>query len=286
MQLEAMPGGMALGGLDEGGPGGSLVRGIFPLTPAESKRLIAKGVAALPVVRRALESGRLIIGWGTTNAYVAEELLGRKVPKFKFCSGVVTNGKLANIPAKDKLPPYCLRQGEIIDIHFRGMMAEMGADDVIIKGANAVDRDGLAGVLLAAEDAGTIGAAMLVVAARGTRLIVPVGLEKMIPSVIAASRECGIMRFKYAMGSPCGFMPVVNATVITELQALELLAGVKATHVASGGVAGDEGTVTLVIEGPDERVAAAMALVTKIKGEEAVLSDGDVESQPLHWTGR
>lgn len=282
MLVEGMPGEKLSAGLDRG-VADEAVRGIFPLNPAESKRLIAKAVAAMPAVRRAFQSGRMVIGWGTTNAYVAEELLGFPVPKFKFCSGVITNGQLANIPAKDKLRPFCLRNGQIVDMHFRNMMAEMGAEDVIIKGANAIDRDGYAGILLAADDAGTIGAAMQVVAARGVQLVVPVGLEKMIPSVIAAARQCGIQRFKYAVGSPCGFIPLVSATVVTELQALQLLAGVKAMHVASGGVAGDEGAVTIAIEGPDERVAEAMDLVRRIKGEEAVARECEIESQPLQW---
>ena len=286
MLVDARPGELGIEGLDRAVAGEPVVRGIFPLNPAESKRLIGKGVAAMPAVRRARESGRLIIGWGTTNAYVAEELLGFRVPKFNYCSGVITKGRLANIPDKQKVRPYCLRNGQIVDIQFREMMREMGADDVIIKGANAVDREGHAGILLAAGDAGTIGAAMQVVCGRGVQLVVPVGLEKMIPSVIAASRRCGIQRFKYAIGSPCGFIPLVNATVITELQALQILTGVRALHVASGGVAGDEGAVTLVIEGSDERVAAAMELVKRIKGEESVLQESEIESQPMQWTDR
>jgi hypothetical protein len=38
-------------------------------------------------------------------------------------------------------------------------------------------------------------------------------------------------------------MPVVNATVVTEIQALRILTGVKTTHVASGSIGGCEGAV-------------------------------------------
>ncbi|MBW2262654.1 MAG: hypothetical protein JRG91_11825, partial [Deltaproteobacteria bacterium] len=44
----------------------------FTLTVAESKRLIAKGVAAIPEVARARREGTLIVGRGSTNAYVLE----------------------------------------------------------------------------------------------------------------------------------------------------------------------------------------------------------------------
>jgi len=44
----------------------------FTLTPSESKRLIGKGVAALPEVKNAR---RIIIIGGSTNGYVVEEIL-------------------------------------------------------------------------------------------------------------------------------------------------------------------------------------------------------------------
>ena len=58
------------------------------LTVSESKRLIAKGVAALPEVRRAMEEGMVVVATGTTNAYVLEELWGREFDKRRYRSGV------------------------------------------------------------------------------------------------------------------------------------------------------------------------------------------------------
>ena len=66
-------------------------------------------------------------------------------------------------------------------------------------------------------------------------------------------------------------MPVVNATVVTEIQALRILAGVEATHIASGGFGGCEGAVALVVEGTDEAVRRAFEVVEGLKGETAVL---------------
>lgn len=48
----------------------------FLLTPAAGKRLIAKAVAALPAIQEAVRERTVVIIAGTTNAYVAEELLG------------------------------------------------------------------------------------------------------------------------------------------------------------------------------------------------------------------
>ena len=54
------------------------MRALFVFTPPESKRLIGKAVAALEEVKKAKKKARLLIGHGSTNVYVAEEVLGRK----------------------------------------------------------------------------------------------------------------------------------------------------------------------------------------------------------------
>ena len=57
------------------------------LTVAESKRLIAKAVKEMPIVKNALANGMVIIIKGTTNAYVAEEITGKKIEKAAFVRG-------------------------------------------------------------------------------------------------------------------------------------------------------------------------------------------------------
>ena len=117
----------------------------------------------------------------------------------------------------------------------------------------------------------------------------PIGLEKLIPSVIEAARRTGIYHFKWSMGLPARLTPVVLGKVLTEIQALALLAGVTATHVASGGVGGSEGAVVLSIEGEESKVEQAFELVKSIKGEPPVAateqmfikSAGDFNYEPM-----
>ena len=52
---------------------------VFSLTVSESKRLIAKGVAAADYVRRAMKEGTLAVGSGSTNGYVVEEIAGAAI---------------------------------------------------------------------------------------------------------------------------------------------------------------------------------------------------------------
>jgi hypothetical protein len=248
-----------------------VVGGVMTFTPAESKRLIAKAVVAMKPVRRALEKGRVIVASGTTDAYVAEEILGRPVPRHHYIKGNISSGRLCSTGRSDEwIKPYVFVDGVPVEAELADAIKELDGDDVFIKGANAVDADGNAGILMANSMGGTIGAAMGAVVSRGTHLIVPVGLEKLIPSVLAAAGKTGIKRLKYPSGGTVGFMPVIGATTVTEVQALSILAGVKATHIASGGIAGSEGSVVFVVEGPDSRVRAAFELWESLKGEPAI----------------
>lgn len=247
---------------------------IFALTPSESKRLLARAVVAMPEVQQAFRKGRIIIANGTTNAFIAEELLGITVDKYRHAAGIISEGMLASTNRQERLKPLVVVDGQIVDVPATEAIRDFDADDVFIKGGNAVDPSGAVGILLGDEYSGTIGWALPVVTARGSHLIMPVGLEKLIPSVIEAARHCGQGRQKYRLGMPVGLMPVVTAKVVTEIEALEILAGVKALHVSSGGINGSEGSVVLVIEGLDEHVTRAFELVKGIKGEPLVRRQG------------
>src|SRR3990170_4524066 len=214
-------------------------RAVVVLTPAESKRLIATAVKEMPEVKAALKKGRVII-IGGTNA------------------------------ASKRIKPVVIKDGEVVDVHPNDILPEFTAEDVYIKGANAVDMEGNAGVLMSDSKGGTIGAAMGILHARGSHLIVPVGLEKLVPSVRLASAKLGQGRIRYATGHTVGMMPLMNAKVITEIQAIEILFGadgVRATHAASGGIGGSEGSVVIVLEGEENGVRKAFEFIREIKGE-------------------
>jgi hypothetical protein len=246
------------------------MRAVFTLTSAESKRLIAKGVLKLPEVQNALRNGKIIIAGGITNAYVAEELLGIEIKeKYRYTAGLVTQGGFQCITSEnERINPYVIEKGKLVEKPWVEALNEFTAQDVFIKGANAIDAQGNAGVMVSSPSAGTIGRALGIVGSRGAHLVVPVGLEKMVPSVIAASKAAGIGRMDLSLGKAVGLIPIVNGKVITELTALELMFQVEATCISCGGVGGSEGAASLVIDG--ERALEATSLIKKIKGEPAV----------------
>ena len=253
-------------------PGQKQVSALVVLNPAESRRLLAKATVALPEVQNAYKNGMIIIGRGITNAFVSEELFGIQVePKAGQTAGMVCRG-ITNV--NPELPPctwHVIRQGKVVENADSNVeILDFGPDDVFFKGANAIDMEGNAGIFSSSLKGGTIGMAWPILTPRGCHLIMPVGLEKLVPSVIEAARHSGIYYFKYSTGLPAKLVPVTVGKVVTEIQAFAILAGVRAYHLASGGVGGSEGAVVLALEGEDGRVKKALELVKSIKGEPPV----------------
>jgi hypothetical protein len=238
------------------------------LTPSESKRLIAKAVARLPEVLQARQKGWIIIARGTTNAFVAEEIMGLALEhKQEYTRGSVVYGELNANLSREGVSNYVLHDGKIEAVKAMEAIRDFTHCDVFIKGGNAVDPTGEAAVLAGDWEAGTVGYSLPILLARSAHLIVPIGLEKLIPSVALAVPKCGVLRPKYSTGLSCALIPLVNGKVVTEVQSFAIMSGVKATHVASGGFGGSEGAVILVLEGEEAAIEGAFNLVKSIKGE-------------------
>ncbi len=230
------------------------------LTPRESKRIIAMGVKRLPVVQQAMKKGIILIALGSTNACVAEELTGNKIDPFRYGAGYI-DVTTTVVPNDKRLPAVALRDGMQVDAE--GIIDKMGAQDVLIKGANALDPQSVAGVLMANPAGGTTGSFIGTVMARGVNLVIPVGLEKSIPySVVEISKRIGIQRISKATGLPVGMMPLFGK-VITEIGALTLLGAEDVFPIGSGGTNGGEGSITICIVG--DKADEIFELVQKVK---------------------
>jgi hypothetical protein len=242
------------------------------LNASESRRLLAKATAVLPEVKNAWKNGTIIIGRGITNAYIAEELFNITVePKAGQTIGLVCNGITNANPGPPPCTWHVIRKGKPLEGADSNVeILSFGPDDVFIKGANAVDAEGNAGVYSSSIKGGTIGMAWPILTPRGSHLIIPVSLEKMVTSVTEAAEHTGIYRFTYSTGLPVKLIPVPLAKVVTEIQAFAILAGVRAYHIGSGGVGGSEGSVHLALEGEEKNVEKAFELVKSIKGEPPV----------------
>ena len=243
----------------------------FLITPSAGKRLIAKAVVKYPPVIEALESGTVAVIAGTTNGYVAEEILS-KVHQLKgfsrkrFFRGIV-------------LPPggHVTRTGRNAESEFPGdviiregtwqkgltifdVVDELKEGDVVFKGANAVNLPlGQAGIYIGDPSGGTIGAALQAVVGRRVRLILPVGIEKRVYVDLN-----DIAKRLNVPGVQGPRLLPVPGEIFTEIEAISFLTGAKAEQVAGGGVSGAEGSVWLAVSGGDEQIKSAENLLKSV----------------------
>jgi hypothetical protein len=124
----------------------------FLLTVAAAKRLIGRGMADHPAIKEALSSATLVIIAGTTNGYVAEEImkdLGRadadEFSKRRFFRGILLPP--GRTTETGRLPDESGFPGDVVII--KGVWQKgktvfdvadsLSEEDVILKGANALD---------------------------------------------------------------------------------------------------------------------------------------------------
>lgn len=240
----------------------------FVLTVAESKRLIAKGVAQHPVARRALDKGLVAVVKGTTNAYVAEELQGAPMDKWPYARGrtiPATCRPQRRAPAPE-VADLILRNGAPVEMGLEEAAAAMQPGDVYIKGANALDyRSRTAAVLIGAGDMGTTGLYLRSAWTSRAHLVMPVGLEKQVAGDLHEASAWAAAE-PQADGSGVMLYPV-RGVIITEIEALAVLAGVETVQIGAGGVLGAEGSVRLLVRGDADQVRKALALIHSIQGE-------------------
>ena len=238
-------------------------RAIVVLPPGAARRLIARGVAALPTVHHALREGLVVVTLGTTNGYVAEELLGTENERETFCAGYVGD-TLTWVPPERQGRILLLRKGQPVDLSPDRALEELKAGDVLIKGANVLDPSGVCGVFMASPSGGTVGRLAIPTLARGAEAVIPISCAKSIHGFVTElAREVGIGRVDDSTGFPVGLYPLVG-TVVTEVDAVELVYGVRAEHLATGGVGLGTGAVTLLLVGKAENVQRAFAELSSL----------------------
>ena len=241
----------------------------FSLTPAAGKRLIGKGIAGHPDVVAALKDKTIVIIAGTTNGYVAQELLALigQADEFgqeRFFRGIVLPPSQPTLPS-GRFPDESGFPGDVViqkGVWQKGKtifdaVDELKEGEVILKGANAVDLEAKrAAILIGHPQAGTIGVSLPAYYGRRVRLIIPVGLEKRVYGNLD-DLACEINR----PGAHGPRLLPVPGEVVTELEAIGLLTGAKAKIIAAGGVSGAEGSVWLSVCGkPDQEERAAVLL--------------------------
>lgn len=241
---------------------------LMTLRPAEGRRLIGQAVAALPHVRERTRTGRMAVIGGTTTRFVAEALTGEDPGEAAFAVGWIKDGLLGETPAEGRGPGALLFDQGTLSRGWPGPLLEkFGPGDIYVKGANALDPAGNAAILMGSPVGGTIGAALAILNARGAELLLPVSLEKLIPSVPDAAR-LGIGAVERTTGGRAGYMPIMagSARVVTETAAMEILFNLRATPVAAGGSGESAGAITLHLAGETGGLDGAFDWLAELRG--------------------
>jgi hypothetical protein len=260
------------------------------LTPAESKKLIAKAIANIDTVKKAAKEGMIVLHPSSSTYFVVEEITGKKPDTNYWVCGVVaprgTCVEMAMLnfpPLPNNTPPsprpgggsgdfsswWVIKKGEISPTaKISELMEQMTSGDAFIKGANALDSQGTAGILIGEPmSGGTLGFVLSAWRKKQFNLIYSVGLEKMIPiSVTEAAKAAKPAKYDYCMGLPTGLFPCTDGETVTEIDAIKMLSGADAVPIAAGGLGGAEGSITLVIKGNEEQVKKAIDFIEQSKG--------------------
>ena len=251
------------------------------LTPAESKKLIAKAIAKLDTVRQAAKQGMVVIHPSSSTYFIFEELVGAKPKTNHWVCGVVTPRGMCvemammfggNSPASIKHDPgelrglWAIKNGKVLTENTTAeLMEQMTDNDVYIKGVNALDSQGNVGILVG--ERGGLGVILSAWKKKRFTLIFPAGLEKLIPIPIRqAAMEAKQAKYEYGMGLPAGLFAYPHGKAITEIDAVKKLSGAVAVPIASGGLGGAEGATTLIIKGTNEQVNNAIKYIEQSKG--------------------
>lgn len=239
----------------------------YCVTTSMGKRLIGKAMAQHPEIKTVLEKGTLVIIAGTTNGYVAEEILkslgqdeGFSRKGFRRGMTVAPGAKATktDFPGDVVIRDGTWEPGKTIP----EVADDLREGDIVLKGANAFDAHGHPAVQIGHPKGGTVLAAVSAAIGRRVRLIVPVGLEKrVLEDVHVLAQRCN------APGSKGPRLFPFPGEVFTELDAIKLLTGAEACLIAAGGVCGAEGAAWLGITGTEEQIQAAASLIKSVSGE-------------------
>ena len=237
------------------------------LTVAAGKALIAKGLASREDVQTAMNEHSVLILKGTTNGYLAEELLRvlgiEGFSKKGFFRGVVKPAD-ARVSVPDINEDLLIRKGQLV----RGntvfdVIGDLGPDDIAFKGVNAVNLStGRTGILVGNPTAGTIGVLASAAVGRRVRLIHPVGVEKRVSEDIGTLTD--LCNDKDTQGLRLFPSP---GKAYTELDAFKDLFMAQAKLLAGGGVGGYEGGCYFLVTGEEEALAECRKLCAELNKE-------------------
>lgn len=238
------------------------------LTVSEGKRLIAKGIMVMPSVKEKLEKGMIIVTKGTTNTYIAEELLNTSIEHGSFVIGhFAPEGQSPVNADKKQMQEVIIKDGKLLDVTYDEALKMLEPGDIVMKGGNLLNYSmKQAAVCIGAPNGGTTYKLLPYVGEGKAELIIPIGLEKETTANLEAL-ENTLNAGNERLNSVPKLYMFRTGTVFTEIEAIRQFADVKVFPYGVGGVSGREGGISLVVAGKKSEVDKILDIVKSIQGE-------------------
>jgi hypothetical protein len=234
------------------------------LTVAEGKRLIAKGIANHPQVKERMKKGTIVILTGSTNTYIAEELVNLSEPRGSFVLGYITPNGAPNFKEGiSSTKDITIIDGEWVDAPYEEALKKARKGDIVFKGANMLNYEKKQTALcIGSADGGPARRAR----ETNADLFIPVGLEKETSGDLSVFVDL-LTNKPEGVSAPRIWLHPSDAVIYTEIEAIKTVADVNVIPFAIGGIAGREGGVSLAIYGKKDEVQKALDLVASAQGE-------------------
>lgn len=245
------------------------------LTVEEGKQIIALGLLKHGVFKQSKESGKILFKGGTTVSKITEEFLGFPL---RISGRITKRGTVSN--KKEVKGPHSIiyNKGnwEGIDSNIENIAKGLSRRDLVVCGANAIDYKGNAAMMAGSVGGGGVGKSLSSWYTEGAKIIIPVGIEKMVPGdldhIIYKTGRRGKL---LSWGMSVGLMPL-KGEVFTEIDAIEELADVECFAIGAGGLGQAQGSITLEIWAKKDREFKKIKKILKeVKSEEQEVSGID-----------
>ena len=237
----------------------------------ESKELIAIGILEHMKMKNAWQNGRIVLKGGTTVSRISARLTGRPLA---ICGRMTERGTVDGLHEMTDSHVLMIADNRSIpidDVYMERLMT-LGPDDVYVCSPNAMDAYGNAVIMAGDQDGGEIGYALSVCYANGVSVLIPAGIEKMVPGNLRdVVKKSGRKTKDISMGMAVGLVPM-EGEIFTEIEAVQQLARVECAAIGAGGIGMAQGSVTLDIWGDEQEVQTVLEIVTALKKESLEVS--------------
>lgn len=219
------------------------------LTVEEGKEIISLGMLKHPLLISAIRNSRILFKGGTTVSKITEKLAG--IP-LKICGRITQRGTVAGKYNTDGAHSIIYYKGKWknVDESIVDDISKFTDNDLIVCGANSFDNYGNAAIMAGGPGGDKVGISMSSWYTEGIKVIIPVGIEKMVPGNLSQIiSKTGRKSKSLSWGMSVGLMPV-KGEIFTEIEAIKMLANADCFPIGSGGLKEAQGSTTLDIIAP------------------------------------